>query len=79
MNEGCCSYYEFAWEAGRLLGLPDSRLTQLIEPVLKSALRQDAPRPTHTPMRCLASEDLGLAPLPLWPLALAEYINEDLR
>ena len=79
MNEGCCSYFDFAWEVGHQLGLPDSRLTQLIEPVMEDVLRQDAPRPPHTPMRCLESQELGFAPLPVWPLALAEYINDDLH
>ena len=79
VNEGCCSYYDFACEAGRVLGLPDLRLSQLIEPVLESALRQDAPRPPYTPMRCLTSDGLGLAALAPWPIALAEYIHEDLH
>jgi len=79
VNEGSCSYFDFAWEAGRLIKLSDSHLTDLIEPVKRSDLRQNAQRPSNTPMRCLASESLGLQPLRVWPLALAEYINEDLR
>ena len=79
VNEGSCSYFDFAWEAGRLIRISDSHLTDLIEPVKRSDLRQNAQRPSNTPMRCLASESLGLEPLRVWPLALAEYINEDLH
>lgn len=77
VNGGSCSYYDFALEAGRVLKLPETELRQLIEPVKVSALRQNAQRPPHTPMRCLVSEDLGLAPLPDWRVALTEYIRDD--
>lgn len=78
VNGGSCSYYDFALEAGRVLKLPDSELMNLIEPVKVSALRQNAQRPPHTPMRCLVSEELGLAPLRDWREALAEYIRDSL-
>ncbi|MGI9165926.1 MAG: dTDP-4-dehydrorhamnose reductase [Pyrinomonadaceae bacterium] len=77
VNGGSCSYYDFAMEAGAVLKLPDSELRHLIEPVNVSALRQNAQRPPHSPMRCLVSEDLGLAPLPDWRVALREYIRDD--
>ncbi len=77
VNGGSCSYYDFGLEAGRVLKLPDSQLMHLIEPVKAIELRQIAQRPAYTPMRCLVSEDLGLAPLRDWRAALREYIRDD--
>jgi dTDP-4-dehydrorhamnose reductase len=75
VNEGVCSYYEFAMEAGRLAGLNREQLDRLIEPVHESDMKRIAPRPRYTPMRCLLSERLGLAPMRDWRAALAGYVN----
>jgi dTDP-4-dehydrorhamnose reductase len=74
VNDGLCSYYDFALEAGRIVKIPDDDLMQLIEPVKLSDLRLQAKRPRYSPMRCTVSEELGLAPLRDWRAALAEYI-----
>ncbi len=77
VNSNYCSYYDFALEAGRVLKIADSELTRLIEPVNLSALQLIANRPRYTPMRCIVSEEIGLAPLRDWRSALAEYIHDD--
>lgn len=66
VNDGVCSYETFAMEAARLVGADDA----LIERTTES---RPAPRPRWTPMRCLLSERLGLAPLRPWQDALAAY------
>ena len=73
VNEGVCSYYEFALEAGRLTGLGREQLGSLIEVVHERDLQRIALRPRYTPMRCLLSEELGLAPMRHWRDALACY------
>lgn len=75
VNEGVCSYYDFALEAGRLKGLGKERLGSLIEVVQERDLERVALRPRYTPMRCLLSEELGLAPMRHWRDALAHYVK----
>ena len=75
VNEGVCSYYDFALEAGRLKGLGKERLGSLIEVVQERDLQRVALRPRYTPMRCLLSEELGLAPMRHWRDALAHYVK----
>lgn len=77
VNEGACSYLDFALEAARLVGLSDAGAARLIEKVREEDMKREAPRPRHTPMRCLLSEDLGLKPLRHWREALAAYVNAD--
>jgi dTDP-4-dehydrorhamnose reductase len=74
VNDGVCSYYEFAVEAGRLLGLGSS-LDPLIEVVKEEEMNRVAARPRYTPMRCLLSEELGFMPMRTWRSALAEYVR----
>ncbi len=69
-NAGICSYHEFANEAARLTGA-DPALVQRVS----QRDAYPAPRPRYTPMRCLLSESLGLAPLRDWREALAEYVR----
>jgi len=76
VNEGFCSYYEFALEGGRLLGLPRERLDALIEVIHERDMKRIAPRPRYTPLRCLLSEELGFAPMRNWREALAAYVHE---
>ena len=75
VNEGVCSYYDFAVEAGRLAGLDKERLRSLIEVVHERDMQRIARRPRYTPMRCLVSEGLGLAPMRHWHDALARYVR----
>lgn len=73
VNEGVCSYYEFALEAGRLGGLSREQLDPLIEVVKEADMQRAAVRPRYTPMRCVLSEELGLSPMRDWRAALADY------
>jgi dTDP-4-dehydrorhamnose reductase len=75
VNEGVCSYYEFALEAGRLVGLSREEVDRLIEQVQEAEMQRSAVRPRYTPMRCLLSEKLSLAPLRHWRVALADYVK----
>jgi dTDP-4-dehydrorhamnose reductase len=79
VNEGVCSYYDFALEAGRLVGLSRDRLDTLIELVKESAMKRIAARPRYTPLTCLLSEELRLAPMRNWRAALAEYVRTSPR
>ena len=76
VNDGACSYFEFASEAARILGLPDQGTANLIEPVSEDDMNRKAKRPRYSPMRCLVSEELGLAPLRDWRQALRDYIGK---
>ena len=75
VNEGVCSYYDFALEAGRLAGLEKDQLGSLIEVVHERNMQRIAPRPRYTPMRCLLSEEIGLKPMRHWRDALAQYVK----
>jgi dTDP-4-dehydrorhamnose reductase len=75
VNEGVCSYYEFALEAGRLVGLSRDEVDTLIEVVQEAEMQRSAARPRYTPMRCLLSEKLGLPPMRDWRAALAAYVK----
>jgi len=79
VNSGVCTYKDFAEEAARLVGLSDAEAARLIEPITEAEMNRAAPRPRNTPMRCLLSEELGLAPLRDWRAALADYVACDLR
>ena len=75
VNEGVCSYHDFALEAARLVGLSADETARLIETVREEETARAAARPRYTPMRCLLSAELGLEPLPHWREALAAYIR----
>ena len=75
VNAGVCSYYDFALEAGRLLGLERSRIDALIEITHECDMRRIAARPRYTPLRCLLSEEIGLPPMRDWRDALAAYVR----
>ncbi|HEX8500359.1 MAG TPA: dTDP-4-dehydrorhamnose reductase [Pyrinomonadaceae bacterium] len=62
VNEGVCTYEEFAREAARLAGLGEREAATLVETVTEAEMRRPAPRPRYTPLRSLAAERLGLAP-----------------
>lgn len=75
VNEGVCSYVEFTVEAGRLIGLSESQVYELIELIPDAEIKRPAIRPRYTPMRCLLSEEIGLPPLRHWKEALNDYIS----
>lgn len=75
VNEGVCSYYDFALEAGRILGLDRHRLDVLIDVVKEADMKRAATRPRYTPLRCLVSEQLAFAPMRDWRKALAAYVH----
>lgn len=75
VNDGVCSYYEFAREAGRVLGLTRAQIDPLIEITHERDMKRVAARPRYTPLRCLLSEQLGLPPMRDWRAALAAYIG----
>jgi dTDP-4-dehydrorhamnose reductase len=79
VNEGVCTYYEFALDAGRLAGLSRDQVDSLIEITHEREMRRIAARPRYTPMRCLLSEELGLLPMRDWKSALAGYVGEGLE
>lgn len=75
VNRGVCSYYEFALETGHQLGIAQSELDALIEPIGVFELGLRARRPRYSPLMCLNSERLGLAPMREWHAALGEHIR----
>ena len=75
VNDGVCTYHEFALEAGRLVGLSRAAIDRLIEITHERDMQRVAVRPRYTPMRCLISEQLGLPPMRGWHEALAAYIE----
>ena len=76
VNAGICSYYEFALEAGRLVGLAQAKIDALIEITHERDMKRVARRPRYTPLRCLLSGELGLPPMRDWRAALAAYVHE---
>lgn len=75
VNSGACSYFEFAIEAARMLNLSDHETSLLIERVDEAAMSRKAERPRYSPLRCLLSQELGLAPMRDWREALLEFVN----
>jgi dTDP-4-dehydrorhamnose reductase len=75
VNDGACSYYDFAREAARELKLTSAEIGDLIEAATESEMQRKAPRPRSTPMRCLVSEGLGLPALRDWRAGLSQYLN----
>lgn len=75
VNSGLCSYHEFAVKVARILEIPDSKLTELIEPIKLCDLGLPAKRPRYTPLSCTVSEEIGLSPLRDWREAAAEYVR----
>lgn len=76
VNDGVCSYYEFALEAGGLLGLTRAETDALIEIAHERDMKRLAVRPRYTPLRCVLSEQLGLPAMRDWRAALAEFVKD---
>lgn len=49
----------------------------LIEPVSNNDLKRPAPRPVSSKLASVRIEKLGLAPLPDWETALADFLSEE--
>ena len=75
VNDGVCTYYEFALEAGRLLGLTRAETDALIEVTHERDMKRLAARPRYTPLRCLLSERIGFPAMRDWRAALEEYVG----
>ena len=71
-NTGPTNWFDFARLALDLAELSDIP----IESVSREELKQLAPRPLDTPMRCIVSENLGLPALRHWRDAVEEFIRE---
>ena len=65
------SFETFSREALRLAGLDEN----LLQVVSGDSLSRPAPRPRNSRLKCLASEAMGLVPLPHWQDALARFMN----
>lgn len=64
------SYADFARQAFACAGDEDFP----VETTSVASLARPAPRPRNSRMRCLLSEAMGLAPLPLWQESLRRYV-----
>lgn len=69
------SYEQFTRAALGAAGYDQTNL----ETVTMSSLNRPAPRPTNSRLKCLLSEAIGLAPLPLWHDALSDFIASKKR
>ena len=75
VNDGVCTYYDYALEAGRLAGFDRAQIDASIDITHERDMQRVAARPRYTPMRCLLSEEMGLAPMRGWREALAAYVR----
>lgn len=75
VNGGVCTYYEYALEAGKLVGLSREQMDALIDITHERDMQRIAARPRYTPMGCLLSAQIGLAPMRDWQAALADYVR----
>ena len=73
VNGGVCSHYEFAQELARSLNVDGDAL---IESISDAEAKRLARRPRNTPMRCLMSEELGLAPMQPWQAVLPQFLSD---
>jgi dTDP-4-dehydrorhamnose reductase len=67
------SFEDFVREAFAIAGLDMSG----IEAVSMTTLDRPAPRPKNSRLRCLLTEAIGLAPLPLWRDALERFVASE--
>jgi dTDP-4-dehydrorhamnose reductase len=67
------SYEEFVRLALEIAGLEHTE----IQPVTDESLHRPARRPANSCLRCLASESLGLAPMPNWQDGLAKFLAQE--
>lgn len=73
-NSGAGTSYEgFARKVCEIKGFD----MNLLESVSSDTLKRPAPRPQSSKLKCLFSEKFGLAPLPDWEYALAEFLRSE--
>jgi len=77
VNEGVCTYYDFALEAGARSGLARTRIDGLCDITHEGDMERAAARPRYTPLRCVLSQELGLPAMRQWREALAAYVEND--
>jgi len=77
VNDGICSYEDFALEVARRLQRREPQTALLLDLVDVDELQRAAPRPRYTPMSCLLSSRIGLAPMRDWRDALGEFMNDE--
>jgi len=77
VNEGVCTYEDFAREAARLAGRNEEEAARLVETVTESQVQRPARRPRYTPLCCTTSAELGLPPLRHWREALAHFSRQE--
>lgn len=65
------SYVEFARTALQAAKCEEVNL----EPVTGNSLNRPAPRPRNSRLKCLVSEAIGLAPMPLWYAAVTDFVQ----
>jgi dTDP-4-dehydrorhamnose reductase len=76
VNSGTgASYEEFVRRALGIAGLEQAE----VKPVTDESLHRPARRPANSCLRCLASESLGLAPMPNWQDGLARFLARENR
>jgi len=74
VNSGTgASYEEFVRLALEIAGLEQNE----VKPITVQSLKRPAPRPANSCLRCLASESLGLAPMPNWKDALRRFVAQE--
>lgn len=74
VNSGTgASYEEFVRLTLEIAGLDQTE----VEPVTVQSLKRAAPRPANSCLRCLASECLGLEPMPNWKDGLRRFVAQE--
>lgn len=66
------NFEEFARVALKAAALPDSQ----VESIHMDSLDRPAPRPRNSRLKCLLSEAVGLAPLPLWKESVEAFVAQ---
>jgi dTDP-4-dehydrorhamnose reductase len=71
-STGAATWYEFARLALELAGMGDVEVT----PIKRADLKQLAPRPHNSAMRCLVAQKVGFEPMRHWRDALPEFVRQ---
>jgi len=69
------SYLDFTNEALMLSGLEHYE----VESITNASLNRPAPRPANSRLKCLKTEEVGLAPMPSWRTGLEEFVSGELK
>lgn len=71
-STGVATWYEFAQLALALAGMGGVEIT----PIKRADLKQPAPRPQNSAMRCLVTQKVGFDPMRHWRDALPEFVRQ---